>query len=339
MKKSSEFIDKSVLKTNLKYLDLENKTKELYFRCLNESRSEEYFNEELNKIWGKISHKFMDEDIEAYRQLIHENNLELLEIAEPKTKEEAKKANNFLKLVAVSVIVGYEAKFIKQKKKEYKRAKKSVAYKEGKDTYLKLKVQRYSDGIVPYYVKKTGKVRYVDLNTYAAMIHNTNLTRSGWNETLADADRYRVNEFIIPYHNFSCPHCMEHQNRVYTRDQVEDLIGIEAEEQTGDILHPNCKCTLQFYRRGLGIKPQSDWYMSDGEKEELYKDRQKMNSLTLKKERLNTDIKIQEELGNLDEVDKLKQQKRKIGSKITEIKASLPTAELKKQVVAIKRNY
>ena len=26
-----------------------------------------------------------------------------------------------------------------------------------------------------------------------------------------------------------------------------DIIGVEAREQEGDLLHPNCKCTLSIY--------------------------------------------------------------------------------------------
>ena len=71
--------------------------------------------------------------------------------------------------------------------------------------------------------------------------------------------------------------------------------------------------------------------------EEEYEIRQKVNGLTLEKERLLTDIKIQKSLGNYDEVDKLNSQRNKINSSIRELKEQLPTEELRKQVVAINR--
>lgn len=338
MKKSDEFIRESVFRTNLNFLKLENETKELFFECLNEGRDEAYFNKRLEEIWGKEDYSFMDKEIKEYRELIHENNMQILSLIETDIEptEETEKEKSFFKTATKVVIAGYVTKLMLQKKKEYKRSLKSEVYKTDKKEYLKMKVQRYDSAVVPYYVKKTGKVRHVDLNTYVSMIHNTNLTRSGWNQTLNDADRYGHALFYIPYHHFSCPYCMEHQGRIMTKKAVEDLLGVEAEEQQGDILHPNCKCTLQIYTRYTDIERSEYSY---GEQEEQYEIRQKVNSLTLKKERIKTDMKIQEKLGNQDEVDRLNQERNKINSKIRDYKKELPTEELQKQVVAINRNY
>ena len=65
-----------------------------------------------------------------------------------------------------------------------------------------------------------------------------------------------------------------------------------------------------------------------------YDIRQQVNSLTLKKEELLSDIRIQKSLGNQDEVDKLNQQRSKVNSSIKELQQQLPTEELRKQVVA-----
>ena len=166
------------------------------------------------------------------------------------------------------------------------------------------------------------------------MIHNTNMTRTAWNTTLNDAERTGIELFYIPYHSFSCPDCVEHQNKIYTKEQVIDMIGV-AEEAEGDILHPNCKCTLVMLGNGENmIKTNS---FSDSEKEEIYEIRQKTNTLTLEKERLLTDRRIQRDLGNQDEVDKINQKLRKINSSINELQEKLPTEELRKQVVAINR--
>ena len=340
MKKSDEFIRESVFRVNLDFLKLQNKTKELYFECLNEGRSEEYFNKKLEDIWGNTSYSFMDREINEYRELIHENNMQILELEEaaimPQLEEEQKKEKSFFKTATKVVIAGYVTKLVLQKKKEYKRSLKSEVYKQDKKEYLKKKVQRYDSAIVPYYVKKSGKVRHVELSTYVSMIHNTNLTRTAWNQTLNDADAFNRELFYIPYHSFSCSHCIEHQGRIMTRNQVENLIGVEAEEQEGDILHPNCKCTLQIYTRYTDIeKPK----YSLEEQEEQYEIRQKVNGLTLQKERIKTDMKIQKELGNIDEYDKLNQERNKINAKIRDFKNELPTKELQKQVVAINRNY
>jgi hypothetical protein len=337
MKKSDEFIKESVFRVNLDFLKLQNKTKELYFECLNEGRSEEYFNKKLEDIWGNTSYSFMDREINEYRELIHENNMQILELEGVEPKEDIKKEKSFLKTATKVVVAGYVTKLVLQKKKEYKRSLKSEVYKQDKKEYLKKKVQRYDSAIVPYYVKKTGKVRHVELSTYVSMVHNTNLTRTAWDQTLNDADTFNRALFYIPYHSFSCSYCIEHQGKIMTRKQVEDMIGIAADDEvSGDILHPNCKCTLQLYTRYTDIERPK---YSLIEQEEQYEIRQKVNSLTLEKERIKTDMKIQKELGNIDEYDELNQKRNKINAKIRDFKNELPTAELQKQVVAINRNY
>lgn len=325
MKNSS--IADSVFKVNLKYVKLQNKTEELFFRCLDEERSVEYFKKELQKIWGK-SHKYMDNAIEEYTTMIHERNIKGKEIIKEISN------NSLFALIPISVIIGVENKFKRYKEREYKRSYESPAYKADKQEYISKKIKRYNNQIVPYYEKDTNRIlRYVELSTYNSMIHNTNLTRSGWNQTLNDADMIGQDKFWIPYHPFSCLHCLEHQNRILTRSEILDIAGV-ADEAEGDILHPNCKCEIAFYFDNTAFnKPD----YSEGELNEQYHIRQKVNSLTLKKERLLTDKKLQASYGEQKEVDKLNQQIKKVNSSIKELQEALPTTSLKKQVVAINR--
>ncbi len=332
MKNSSEFINASVFKVNQKYTDMQNKTKELFFKCLDEGRDLEYFEAMLDKLWGSLDRSFMEKELAEYESIIHENNMAMLQIKE-ETPKEAKKTNIFFDLVAASVILATEKKFTNYVKRDYKRTLKSPVYQMDKQNYLDMKVKKYKDEkIVPYHNTKTGDVRYVSMATYNAMIHNTNMTRTAWNTTLNDADYMDYNTFYIPYHSFSCPHCVAHQEKKLTQKEVMKIVG-NVEKQQGDILHPNCKCTLLIYP--IAKKKKSK--LSDGEKEEIYHIRQKVNTLTLEKTKIATDIKIQKQLGNMDEVDKLNQQRNKVNSQIRELKNSLPTETLQKQVVAINR--
>lgn len=340
MKNYNEFINSSVFKVNQKYSEMQNKTKELFFKCLNASASLEYFKNELEKLWSKLDRSFMEKELAEYEAIIHENNMAMLEI-EPSTPEEARKRNMFFDLVAVSVILSTESKFTNQVKRDYKRTLKSPAYQMDKQQYLKMKVSRYDDEkVVTYWVKpKTINdrvtTRHVSMATYNAMIHNTNMTRTAWNTTLNDADYLGYNRFYIPYHSFSCPHCVAHQEKMLTQKEVMRLVGKVA-EQRGDILHPNCKCTLLIYDIAKKDRKHKS-KLTNEEKEEISVTRQKVNSLTLEKERIATDIKIQKQLGNMDEVDKLNQRRNKVNAQIRELKNSLPTEELQKQVVAINR--
>lgn len=356
--KSSNIAD-SVFKVNLKYVELQNETKELFFKCLDENRNVSYFNAKMREIWGNLDYSFMLDEITNYEALIHERNVEGKEITE------VSKQGDIFDLVPLAVIIGIERKFVKQKEKEYKSSQKYVnkletdiknatseTYKEIKEEqkqeYLKLKVQRYNNQVVTYEVhqyidgKKTENVigyRHVELSTYCSMIQNTNLTRAGWNQTLKDAEQINYNFFVIPYHPFSCEHCIDHQNRVMTRQQVINLIGV-AEEKEGDILHPNCKCVLvaiKNYNDIDKIESPFKYSLTREEKINISNIRQKANSLTLQKEKIKTDMKIQKSLGNQDEVDKLNQQRNKINKEIRELKEELPTTSLKKQVIAINR--
>ena len=324
--KNSSIADK-VFAVNLNYVKLQNKTKELFFRCLDENRDFEYFKAELEKIWGNVDYSYLEEQIAEYQAEIHKKNTQ---------QEKAEKGitKGLFALVPLLVIMNTDKKFQNVKLREYTNSLKSYAYKSDKQEYLKLKVKKYNNQIVPYYSQTTGElVRYVQPSTYDAMIQNTNLTRSGWNQTLSDGDEMEQTMFYIPGHSFSCPHCLEHQNKPMTKREVENYIG-RADETSGDILHPNCKCELVFYNKGTKIKK---YKYSDGELEEQYQIRQKANTLTLRKEEILSDMKIQKSLGNQDEVDKLNQTRNRINKEIRELKEQLPTAELKKQVVAINR--
>ena len=319
-------IAENVYQVNLNYVRLQNETKEIFFRCLDEGRELDYFIEQIKELWDNVDYSYLEQQIVEYEAFIHELDTGKKEI--PNFTEK------LFALVPVLVIMNMDKKFQNIKTIEYSNSLKSYAYKTAKEEYLKMKVKKYTNQVVPYYSKTTGElIRYVELSTYNSMIQNTNLTRAGWNTTLNDADEMGQDLFIIPFHSFSCPHCMEHQNRILTKKDVIDLVG-DAEETEGDILHPNCKCVLTFYHKGVKYKKPN---YSEAELEEQYQIRQKVNSLTLQKEKIKSDMNIQKSLGNQDEVDDLNSQRNRINKEIRTLTEQLPTKELRKQVTAINR--
>lgn len=343
--KSSNIAD-SVFLVNLKYVKLQNITKELFFKCLDENRDVDYFKTKIKKIWDNVDHSYLDQELDKYTELIKEKNIH------GKTVVRIAQEGDIFELVPESVIDAKENDFVNKKIKEYKNSQKYVnklekdiknttseTLKEIKETqkqeYLKLKVQKYTDKIVPYYSVATNDiVRHVELSTYCSMIHNTNLTRAGWNETFKNAEEVGQELFWIPYHPFSCEHCIKFQNRPLTRSEVRSIAS-RGEKSQGDLLHPNCKCELTFYFPGETKFNRPSY--SKGELQEQYDIRQKVNGLTLQKEKLKADIEIQKSLGNENEADKINQQRNAINKKIRELKNELPTASLKKQVIAINR--
>lgn len=323
--KNSSISDK-VFEVNLNYVKLQNQTKELFFKCLEEGQDIDYFKAKLEKLWGSLDYSYLDKQIAEYQDEIHEKNVH------ENVRKEKGITKGIFKLVPIAAILGIDKKFQNVKVREYTTSINSPIYKTDKEEYLKLKVKRYNNQIVPYYNKNNQIIRYVQPSTYDSMIQNTNLTRSGWNQTLSDGDEVGQGYYYIPNHSFSCPDCIEHQEKPMTKYEVERLVG-EAEEAEGELLHPNCKCELTFFTERTKLKRINNL----GELEEQYHIRQKVNTLTLRKEEVLTDMKIQNMLGNQDEVDKLNQQRNRINKEIRELKEALPTTELQKQVVAISR--
>lgn len=319
-----------------------NKTKELYFQCLEEGKSKEFFEKEVSKIWDNVDHRFMDKQIAELKELVHNDNVDqAINIGRFKNKEYLETLgwtfdDEYFKLTPESDFKMFEKRFKRNVVTNYEVAHNSIKNMD-KETYMLKKLDRYDkqvNQVVAYYHKNGMLAHYVKLSTYLAMVHNVDLTRGGWNQTLADADKLDKREFIIPYHPFSCPYCLEYQNRVLTAWQVEHIIGIKAEEQVGDVLHPNCKCTLSIYWSPTQIGRES---IGRGEAQEQYEIRQKVNSLTLKRTNLKTDLKIAKLIGDEGKVDKIKARISKLNKAIREEVGKLPTDSLKKQVKAINR--
>lgn len=334
MKKFSSYVDKKTYETNKKIADLQNKTKELFFYCLDKGEDAEYFKRELDKIWNKVDYSFMQKDIEEYVEMIHAYNVEQAKFdLEVDTQEVNRKSNYALYLAGLGLIMTQLGRYKTIINSQYEASINSPGYRADRKEYLKLKVPKYNSQTVPYYNKYGVPIREVKLSTYTAMIENTNLTRSAWNTTLNDADLLGADKFYIPFHLFSCEHCREYQGRILTREEVNSHLGIN-EEQEGDILHPNCKCSLLIY---WGGNVRIDHRYTNEELEEQYNIRQKINSLTLRKSELLTDRRIYKGLGAEDQIDETNKKIRGINSKIKDLQAQLPTEEMRKEVVAINR--
>ena len=335
-------IDKNVYLVNVRYTKMMNKTKELYFQCLEEGKSKEFFEKEVSKIWDNVDHRFMDKQIAELRELVHNNNVDqAINIGRFKNKEYLETLgwtfdDEYFKLTPESDFKMFEKRYKKNVVTNYRVAHNSIQNAD-KEEYLIKKLDKYDkqvNQVVAYYHKNGMLAHYVKLSTYLAMVHNVDLTRSGWNQTLADADKLDMNTYIIPYHPFSCLYCYEYQNKPLSAFQVEQIIGTKAQEQVGNVLHPNCKCTLSIYWSPTQISRET---MIRQEVDEQYKIRQKVNSLTLKRTNLKTDLKIAKSIGNEGQVDKIKARISKLNKAIRDEVGKLPTESLKKQVKAINR--
>ena len=326
--------------TNVYYTNKQNKTKELYFRCLEENRSYEYFEEELSKIWDNIDHRFMTKQINDLKRMVNMDNVnEAINLGRLDDKYRETEYwvidEEYFRLTPESDFREFEQRFKRNVLNNYKSAQSTLKHAD-KEMYLDKKIDTYNrsvNQVVSYFSQKGAIVRKVQLSTYLAMIHNVNLTRSGWNQTISDSDKLGTEMYIIPYHPFSCIECLSWQNRPLSKAMVENIIGIEAMERTGDILHPNCKCTLSIY---WGVEQISKTSINPLQADNEYKIRQKINSLTLEKSNLRTDYRIAKSLGDESKADKLRQKINVINRNIRNYKKELPE-DLRKQVVAINR--
>lgn len=340
MKNSSEIIAKNVFSVNAYYTKKQNETKELFFRCIREKRTTEYFKQKAHEIWGNIDHEFMDKQIEKLMGFVHNTNVEEA-INLGRLTEDYVKTENFLiddeyfKLTPEEYFTKFENKFENNAVRVYKNT--STSPQELESNNLNKILDRYDKNVnqrVTYFSKAGKAIRQVQLSSYLSMVHNVNLTRAGWNQTMADSERIENDYFIIPFHPFSCPHCYTHQNKMLSRREIENLIGRTAHDNQKELLHPNCKCTLSIYWDKSQLKPPT---IDEIENAELYKLRIKVDGLTLEKSRLLADSRIAKESGNMSAYDEYRKRINAINKTIREIKAELPTESLKKQITAIKR--
>lgn len=343
----SKEIGNAVFSINAKYTELQNQTKILYFTYLQKNKPVEQFGKQVEKLWGNIDHKFMDKQIAKLQELIHSDNVRLaIDIKRINGIEYYKVGDKdwiinseYFKLVPESEFNKFERKFMDRVVKDYKAKKKYLESKDNleRDMYLENQLNRYDERInqvVAYYNKDGGIQRYTQLSSYLSMLHNVDLTRSGWNQTLADAEYLGAETFIIPYHPFSCEYCQMYQNKPMSKEYVVRVLGLEAEEQIGDILHPNCKCTLSILWDVSQIERTTPDFMQD---QENYQIRQKVNGITLTRSKLQVDLELARKLGNEGMVDRIEKKLWKLAYQEQKLINKLPTDTLKKQVVAINR--
>lgn len=316
--KSSRISD-SVFKVNMKYTRLQNKTKELFFKCLEEGQDVDYFKAKLREIWGNTDIDYLEEEIIDYMAYLHEEN----------TGEKLdKKDTSIFGVATLGMITATNSLFQKVKTKEYSTRKSSYGYENNKEEYLKKLVPKYTSDVKAYRNNDGDVVRFVKPSTYNSMVYNTCLTRNGWVQTLNDGEEMGIGYFYIPYHAFSCLDCIDHQEVAMTKEQCMRMLGT-ADEQVGDILHPNCKCVLTFYDNRTQTQT-----INREEADEQYHIREKVMSLELKKEEIKTDLKIYKSQGSQAEIDKTKAKLEKVNSSIKELQQQLPTEALRKQVIA-----
>lgn len=338
------FIEDRVWDSLVKYNRMQLVTKEKFFESLYKRTSVDEYTKGIIELWD-IDHGYMDEAIKELQKMVIQKDFREAELyGNKKITERSIKLENTWREFNLTEEELYtltpgrdfrtlEQRYVNRHIKLYENMLKRLKTIEEIADFVK----KYDDldKTIPYFSHTTGEiVRYVDLSTYLSMLYNVNLTRSAWNRAIYDAKLLGNHLWYLPPHPFACPGCMFFQGYVYTDhtptprevnilreygkpgyERKEDTYGENPNSDIG-IGHPNCKhvWTLYFSQEQI----QKEKYDSE-EWAEKYKNKQKIQSLDLKKSRLLTDRRIYKELGQQDLVDKttekikrIREQKKKL---------------------------
>ena len=310
MDKIKDFIDEEVNDYRLKTEAKENETKEQFFTYLLLGYSVTKFKKWVDKKWDKSDRKQMATSKVKLEELVDKVN----------EVDDIGKTKNYFELIDYKRLEEVKKSFTDELLKYYEKRQEIAEKVPNKAEYLKDFVDKYDKQManVPYF--KNGKVySWHTLSDYTSMIYNTNLTRSGWNRTLTDADRTGKNLLYITAHPFACPLCMQYQGKYYStkKNDIYPYIGTALD---GGIGHPHCKHVPTIATSP--IKMQDDDYNSV-EWQERYEIQQKIMAVERNKEKLRTDLSIYEKMGDQTKIDLTKAKIKKLNQKNRELKASL----------------
>lgn len=307
-------IDKEVLLTVQKYDKKLNKTELTYFRNLLEEKSPQEMLEYLNKEYT-IDHTYMIKAIDEIKQIVRKAD------RLKKLQEIRQTIPNLLEINPIEDFKRSELDYAQRVLNKYTQDLADIKTQKDKTKYLTTKIKTYSRNVeqyIPYF--HNGFVWSMqNLATYNSMLYNVNLTRTAWNQSYKDSILLENDKFIINTHPFACPHCLQHQGKIYTRQELEDIIGIAVEDGAKEILHPNCKCTLSIYWDKSQLERQNKTT------EEDYRLDQKAKSLQRQINKRRTEKQAFEDIGNEEMADERRKQLSRMYEELRGIKGQMET--------------
>lgn len=307
-------IDKEVLLTVQKYDKKLNKTELTYFRNLLEEKNPQEMLEYLNKEYT-IDHTYMIKAIDEIKQIVRKAD------RLTKLQEIRQTIPNILEINPIEDFKRSELDYAQRVLNKYTQDLADIKTQKDKTKYLTTKIKTYDRNVeqyIPYF--HNGFVWSMqNLATYNSMLYNVNLTRTAWNQSYKDSVLLENDKFIINTHPFACPHCLQHQGKIYTRQELEDIIGIAVEDGAKEILHPNCKCTLSIYWDKSQLERQNKTT------EEDYRLDQKAKSLQRQINKRRTEKQAFEDIGNEEMADERRKQLTRMYEELRGIKKQMET--------------
>lgn len=323
------YIGKEVEKYKKETTELMDAVKLLVFVSLLNNVSKKDFKKKLENNFKEYKRKIDKRTEKSYKTIVdltnYVNNGNYIE--QDKTSLE-----NALK----SLLSEFDMKSTKTQDDKYIRTIENFYSKTKKTTekdwikineYLSDKVSKFDkiEKTITYY-NKDGSIRaYFDLASYESMVYNTNLTNTGIRQVIKDAMKRNYDVVYVEPHTFACPMCQQYQGYFYSLSGITtEFKGIPIRKledvsfwNTGyGLFHPNCK---HIPRKAYEDDEINTEY-NNKEWVERYDDKQKINGLELKKQRIRNDIKVYQKLDDGEMVDKCKQQINAINKKIRELR-------------------
>lgn len=286
------FIDEQVLYIATKYDQKLHKTEKEYILGLLNNKSPEEMLEYLEKEYT-IDHSYMIKTLEELKEKVAK--------ADGTTLQEQRRQPDLLEINPIDKFTVEEQSYSDRVMNKYVQDLADIGSQEDKEAYLSTKIKNYDKNVEqfkPYF--HNGVVSSMqNLSTYNSMLYNVNLTRTAWNQAYKDSFVLDNDKFIINSHPFACEHCLEHEGKVYTRKELQDIVSISVEEGATEILHPNCKCTISLYwdssQKQQNLTTPKDYELDQREK-----------GITRQLEKLRTEKDLYKEIGN----NKLAQRKQ-----------------------------
>lgn len=236
----AKFIEDEVTVCSIKYEKLLHKAEIEFILGLMNDLSPEEFAEFIDENFYHIDHGHMEEGIKELIEQIMEidatidlqrflpDRYKTVPIIEFKSKEKQ-----------------YGERLIKEYIKKYTRIKENTYDMK---SYLTAQIKNYRnmEKFIPYFHKDGTIASMRTLADYNSMLYNVNLTKSGWNQSIKDAQILGEDLLILNGHPNSCSDCARHQGKIYSISGIGYPSIEEAEE--GGVGHPNCKCEWSIYR-------------------------------------------------------------------------------------------
>lgn len=241
----AKFIEDEVNYCAIKYERLLHKAEKEFILGLMNDLSPEEFEEFVENTFYNIDHGYMYDGIEDLKQQIMEINA---------TIDLQRVLPDRYKTIPITDFKSKERQFGKKLISQYKLKYERLQIGEyDLQTYLTAQIKNYRniEKFIPYFYKNVpGKIGQVaswrTLSDYNSMLYNVNLTKSGWNQSIKDAQILGEDLLILNGHPNSCPICASHQGKIYS---ISGLVypSVDSVEEDG-VGHPNCKCEWSIYR-------------------------------------------------------------------------------------------